>query len=369
MKFTNASGLPAAWTMGFEPDGRELLVVVAKATYALPADGEPATLAAAQRELVQADRFTGEPGASAPLHETDYAHRKLGCDVLLLGRAHAPHGRPVTRLPVGVRVGAWVKRLAVLGERVWCKRLGGSVAASAPRRFVSQPIGYDHAFGGTDRTREARGEVHGYLANPAGRGWWRYRDRIDGQPLPHTEALDEPVTDPHGSYRPMAFSPIGRNWAPRLGYVGTYDDAWIQNRAPLWPADFDPRYFQSAPPDQVLPYLQGGEPVALANLTPDGLRRFELPRRAMPVVFIPHRGPDIAVQANLDTLVLEPDAGCFTLAWRACLPMARSVFDLQETIVGEMSPAWHRARRFPGKTYYPGLDALVAARRARRATP
>ena len=72
---------------------------------------------------------------------------------------------------------------------------------------------------------------------------------------------------------------------------------------------------------------------------------------------------DTTVNARLDTVVIEPDAHRFSLAWRAVIDMPRSLFDVQEAIVGEMPPAWHRARRFPGKTYYRNLAELVQARR------
>lgn len=63
------------------------------------------------------------------------------------------------------------------------------------------------------------------------------------------------------------------------------------------------------------------------------------------------------------TLGFEPDAQRFTLTWRATLALPGSVFDGQEVVVGEMPPAWHRARRFPGKACYPNLKELVATRR------
>ena len=47
------------------------------------------------------------------------------------------------------------------------------------------------------------------------------------------------------------------------------------------------------------------------------------------------------------------------------MAMKRSMFDIKEIITGQMSPAWYRARRFPGKTYYKNLDELVKARKKR----
>jgi hypothetical protein len=82
-------------------------------------------------------------------------------------------------------------------------------------------------------------------------------------------------------------------------------------------------------------------------------------------MFIPHQGKDHNVQAVIDTLLLEPDLKRFSITWRASMAMKRSMFDIKEIITGQMSPAWYRARRFPGKTYYKNLDELVKARKKR----
>ena len=84
------------------------------------------------------------------------------------------------------------------------------------------------------------------------------------------------------------------------------------------------------------------------------------------MTFIPYQGRDAIRETYLDTIVFEPDHGRFTLTWRVTLPLGRSVFDVQETVVGEMPEAWHRARRFPGKTYYRSLGEAVEALRLRR---
>ena len=52
--------MKAAYTMGMKPDGRELLVVVIKGTFAIPKNGDKPQLAAKQADLVMADEFTGK---------------------------------------------------------------------------------------------------------------------------------------------------------------------------------------------------------------------------------------------------------------------------------------------------------------------
>jgi len=365
MKLTNVSGALAGWTSGFEPDGREMLIAIVKPTYRIPSNGEQAEPLPESVALVQADKFTGQPGLSAPLYETDYSPRKPVCDVIVVGSAYAPSGQPATRVPVGLRIGNLIKQFVVVGNRVWIKRMTG-VTSSDPRPFTTMPITYDVAFGGADRTLEAsQGKVFTYASNPVGRGYWQELDDIDGKPLPNTEAADAPVVNHRGPYEPMSFSGVGRSWRPRARYAGTYDSEWLENDAPFLPKDFDYRYFQCAPEDQWMPYPRGGEGVILVNLTPDGHRQFQLPMRVMPVTFIPYRGHDVTREAVLDTIVLEPDNDRFTLTWRTSLALGKSLFDVKETIVGVMPAAWHRARR-GNKEYYPSLGALVAARRGSR---
>ena len=127
----------------------------------------------------------------------------------------------------------------------------------------------------------------------------------------------------------------------------------------------DVRLWQPTPDDQQVPYLAGGEQVALENLTPDGKRFFTIPRKTMPVTFIPHRGDDIQLDGVCDTLVIEPDLERFTMTWRVSLPLRRNLFELRQTIVGEMSPSWRAKRRAEskGKTYYSSLAELVDSRR------
>ena len=154
MNLVNATKMQAGYTMGIQPDGRELLVVVVKGTFAIPMDQkqEP-TLAEEQVPLVMTDVFTGEPGFSAALYENDFAPRKPRCDVLLNGSAYAPGGKPAERVPVCLRVGSWSKSFDVVGNRVW--QAGALyIAVSKPEPFTVMPISYNNAWGGIDKSQE-----------------------------------------------------------------------------------------------------------------------------------------------------------------------------------------------------------------------
>ena len=365
----NQSGLVAGWTTGFERDGRELLVVVAKATYSIPVDGEEPFLSEPQAGLVKGDEFSGEPGYSAPLRESDYAHRKPKCDVVLNGSAYAPGERPTPGLEVSLRVGRMYKSFFVFGARHW-DGAGFSLFPTEPEPFLQTVISYNSAYGGTDLNEDQPDKIETYLQNPVGTGYYPVRSRpaLLGRYLANTAESESPISDTSGSYRPMSFGPIGRNFQPRCRHAGTYDQNWLDNDAPFWPADFSYAYFQCAPADQQVPYLEGGEEVEMKNLTPDGWRSFRIPKQTVPVTFIPHQGEDIQTEAVCDTLLLEPDLDRFSLTWRAGLPMRRSIFELKQTIVGGMPRSWYSKRRAQraGKAYYASLADAVAARGGRR---
>lgn len=345
MELANGTRMQAEFTLITDASGRDSVLVVVKGTFELPRTGEPVRLAAEQVPLQMADTFTGAPALSAPLRESDFAARKPACDVLLTGSAHAPAGRPASRVAVGLRVGAWQKSFAVTGDRTWQAGAGG-ISASRPAPFVKRPISYDGAFGGADVRHEDPAQHAWFERNPVGKGFHRHlrAQWIDGAPMPDTERLDQPVTAPDGDYEPMSFGPIGRGWQPRMGYAGTYDQRWLDVDFPFLPPDFDDRYHQSAPADQQIPLPVAGAGVVLVNLTPDGRRAFELPAFEAPVHAFLKDGVQRDLQAVLDTVCFEPDQERFTMTWRASLPLARDIFEVRQIVVGRRSPMWWQSR-------------------------
>ncbi len=346
VELINATRMVTGYTLGMEPSGRELLVIVIKGTFRIPAEaGAAVRLHEAQLPLVTADLFHGDPGFSAPKYEMDFAPVKRRCDVILNASAHAPGGRPVERTRVGVRIGDWVKEFAVVGVRVWEAGLAG-VRATPPVPFTAMPITYDRAFGGVDNRHEDPGQHAAFMRNPVGCGFHRHlRDRwLEGAPLPNTEEPGRPVTHPHGDYRPMSFGPVGRGWEPRHRLAGTYDQRWLDEVFPFLPKDFDERYYQCAPADQQLPLPLGDQPVTLLNLTPDGRRSFTLPHFEAPVHVFPKRGPREDLTAPLDTLVIEPDEERLTMTWRVARPIRKSLFEIAQVLVGRKGREWWQQR-------------------------
>lgn len=344
MNLINSTGMAAGYTLGMDKTGAEYVVVVVKGTFTLPRPGEQPKLADEQVPLVDADLFTGEPGRSATIAECDYVLEKPFCDVLLNGSTYAPEGRMVERTVVGLQIGGWRKAFTVWGDRFWRSDAVG-YTPSDPVPFSRMPISYDNAFGGTDERMRDPTKVRSYLPNPVGRGWHYHihPELVRDAPVCNTEEISHPVRDPGGKYKPMAFGPIGRGWPSRIGFAGTYDQNWQDSVFPFLPADFDTRYFQCAADDQQIGHLQGGENVLLINLTPDGRREFSLPSAEMPVIFFRRRAERVDMPAAADTILLEPDAGRFSILWRTNLRLTHDIFEVSQAIVGRMSRAWWRS--------------------------
>lgn len=360
MQLINNTPLVAGYTLGMAPDGQETLVVAVKGSFTIPdrADTAPELLEK-QLPLLEADVFSGEAGFSSPLLESDYAPFKARCDITVVGSAYAPEGRPAARVQTGFKVGQTSKLVDVLGDRHWLASAGGfSISPAEP--FEVRAITYDIAFGGTDRAHEDVRMHDAWLANPVGIGFHKGVDNplVHDSPAPSTEEPGKPVTHPNGHFRPMSFGPLGRGWSPRIGYGGTYDDDWLDERFPFLPQDFDTRYYQSAPEDQQCPYLQGGEEVRLVNLTPTGRCQFQIPQLEVPICFFTRNAQRHKVKAVIDTLVIEPDSQRFSLVWRAQLPLTGNLFDVPEVLVGPASRGWWRSRA-SGKPYYPSLAEFV----------
>ncbi|TCO70538.1 DUF2169 family type VI secretion system accessory protein [Rhodovulum euryhalinum] len=361
MEIFNQTRFVPAFTQGMDKTGRDYLVLVVKGTFAFPDAGDTPAVAAEQRALVMADEYTGAPGFSAPLWETDFAFRKPRCDVIVNGAAHAPGGRPVQGLRVGIRVGAWSKTLDVIGAREW-RVVGPVVTATEPHPFTKMQFTYDTAFGGPDRTAPDDPAPAVYGPNPVGLGWGQVKNqsRLSGQPLPNTQVPDEPVTSPYGNYRPMALGPIGRGWPERLKHAGTYDQRWQDEVFPFLPADFDERYFQCAPEDQQIDPPAPGGPVILGHLTPKGREAFRLPpETALPVTLF--RAREIAAERTLlpDTLLFDCEARVLMMVWRISVPIRRIITEFTHAWVGPPTDAMRRARA-EGRRYVRAVATAAA---------
>jgi hypothetical protein len=303
-------------------DGHEVVLAVIKATYSVDHQGN-VDVDAEQAPIRFADKHFGEPGQSSVRYESDIALHKPAADVIVNATAHSPAGRSVEQLPIGARVGTAVKRLVVTGDRFW-----NGLGATAPVPFAQMPITYERAIGGRE--------------NPVGRSW-SDGSRPTGEPLlPNVELLDQRIHRRSDRPKPGGLGSVARNWWPRAQYAGTYDGAWLEERMPFLPKDFDHRFFQCAADGMTIPYPTGGEPVDLVNLAPTGPLRFALrvPRVTLLLRYDRRLGEASPVA---DTVLIEPDIARVEVTLRAQIPCDGNALRLREVLVTEAGETIKRA--------------------------
>ncbi|MEW8507767.1 MAG: DUF2169 domain-containing protein, partial [Candidatus Thiodiazotropha sp.] len=89
-----------------------------------------------------------------------------------------------------------------------------------------------------------------------------------------------------------------------------------------------------------------------------GQTAFTLPEIDVPVVFFYKNGEKLKQKAMIDTIVLEPDEGLFTMTWRATIPLKKNLFEVSQVLVGRKTKGWWRARN-QGKIYFPSLEHVA----------
>jgi hypothetical protein len=308
-------------------DGFEVWIVAVKASFDI-VDGAP-RVADDQAPVLRLPEHLGDARCSSLRLDADLVLTKQATDVLVLGRAHAPAGVPVTQMDVGFRVGPIRKVLRVFGDRHW-----GALAASTPKPFEAMPLTYERAYGGVD-TASAHPDRDWEWRNPVGTGFAVSGRHAKAMRLPNIERPDAPIRSWSDRPEPAGFGPTACHWQPRAGFAGTYDDHWMKTRQPLWAEDLDERYFQSAPVDQQVPgFLRGGEPVALRGLTEQGRLDFTLPKVYLGFeTYFTDGSCEIHRSRRLHTVIIEPDGPRLQMVWHSALPCHFKVHQLLRTVI------------------------------------
>lgn len=304
-----------------DKSGRERLVVVLKYTFRIAPSGRATLDEDAATEPLLVDLHHGEdPATSSIKKPSDLCDDKPGTEVLLVGHAHAPPGKSVTQVDVSLTMGPIEKTVRAHGLRAWTAGRFGGLAPGPARRVVAPiPLRYELAWGGLDLSDPER--PVGEPRNTLGRGVARDPKRLIDSPAAQLEYPATPIG--RGTNVPASFGALCRHWQPRASFAGTYDEAWQQNKMPLPPDDFDPRFNVAAPPDQWSPVpLRGDEPVEVCGATPEGILRFQLPRMA-PGFSATIAGTRRDHRTHLDTVLIDSDVYRVELTYRAAIPLPR----------------------------------------------
>jgi hypothetical protein len=304
-------------------------LVAVRATFEFDAQGG-LRLADEQAPPLRTAVYFAEPGQSSVRYDADLAGIKPATDLTVLGSAYAPHGRPATKVLVGLRLEKLTKSVEVFGDRVYTGTSLSDVSRAAP--FVHKRVQYEAAYGGADTSAPDPTKHVRDGRNPVGLGVYAAPSARVGKPA-HT--IEYPGMDPANA-GPAGLGPLASYWMPRLRYAGTYDAGWQQTKKPLLPDDYDERFTLCAPPDQQLgKHLRGGELLELLNFTPRGVLRLTLPK--IYLTFCTRFGTRTEEhRGRLVSVIVEPDESQLAMVWQTALKVrARDADYLDETVIDE----------------------------------
>jgi hypothetical protein len=395
----NHTPWPAQNFMHVDPAGDVFHVMVCRTTYSLRGtrtndEGlmQPVLLPPSEQPaLVAQDQYRGEINSSSVLQESDFAPYKPLCDVVLVNaEACAPRNEPAARWGVGLRFGTAISKvLNVTGPRHYKRALStlGTLQLSQPEPTLRVPLCYELAYGGPNvvpayaqAEQQDSGPAQGklpafYTPNPIGAGRWGGKetrqwietqreqmlktlaqapdtrdpsttltDNFDAQARyrgPQIEPHDQRFSSGDKDFPAVGYGPVSRWWQPRHKLAGTHDAQWKATQWPKSPKDHDYRYWNFAPEDQQIAYPEGGEKIALANLTPalpsaDGevdsrsqIVYIELPKQPLKVLIRMQAGPLLILPMQIDTVVIDFADSTLSMVRRALIPADLDVRKLE----------------------------------------
>ncbi|AYH05896.1 DUF2169 domain-containing protein [Pectobacterium parmentieri] len=311
--FANYSAFPAQLFESIDQHDHGFSVLVARVSYDLDIISGKLTLSEDQGELVEQDEYYDEPGSSSVRFESDLAPYKPRLDVVINGTAWAPEDKAVRQFTVGVRIGDFMRLLNVYGPREW-RNMVASWQLTEAKPITNLDLRYEYAQGGCYRLE--KGEVLASASNSVGIGWLPAKaqkqlklQRVDA---PQFELLPQPIKHIDDETLPAGFGFYGRGWTPRIGFAGTHDDAWKQQRHPFLPEDFRFDYWCGAHPWMQFPLPKPllHVPVMLKNLVSHQEKagqeiNFAVPVETLFAFVTTQQGAGVTFDLQLDTLVID----------------------------------------------------------------
>lgn len=275
----NVSAASVLWTYR----GRLQLTFVVKAAFALRA-GDIASLAPAPEILTDERTFGRNPARSIEA-ASDLALYKPRCDVTLVGHAYAPQTRLALAAPDNRRL------------------LDKILLAPAATPTARVPLVYEKALGGPGSPNPVG------VAKPA-------------------------VLDPMDPKRAGSYAALSPFWSARKQLAAGLEKGALDGPIAAVAESLSWDYFQSAPRDQQVEHLAGGEWLVLDGVHPTAPRlqsRLPIVRGAAHLFAV---SGDVNVELALDTLAIDADAMTLTLAWRGRLELAESEASILSLRIG-----------------------------------
>lgn len=288
MELDNRLPFPAMAFRQFDTEGDLDCIVAMRGTFIHVQDSVVEVLRE-QESFQWEDAYEGDPHRTVLLRQSDLTPDKPGTDISFLGDALSPSKEPEKSWTISIRVGNVAKEIDVCGPRFWqpvIKEKWAGFSAKRPKRVISgwtlgepEPtrqvsVCWKNAYGGViPGTDDAEGSTPADVErrNPLGCGIVTLDMPADAQIVraPQITACGETL-DWRDAPEPQGLGLVSPWWCSRQQYTGTYDDAWLKERHPLLPRDFDTKFWQAAHPDLIAtPHLRGDENYELHNLHPE----------------------------------------------------------------------------------------------------
>lgn len=290
--------------------GNRYHCISAKVTLAFDAQGRLSELPR-QSQFDLEEVWREQPMRSSLLRPGDLIPYKPTTDVLVVGTARPPGGRPAAQWDAALRFQGREKRLRLFGPRAWRHSLLSGWTLSSPEPTTGVALLYENAYGGvTDPSKAEFEEGEFYADNPFGCGFVG-RSRAD-KGREHRAAQIEAwngALAQFGKNVPVGgLGPIPGFFPSRAQYMGTWDAAWEKDHSPNIPLDMDMRYWQCALEDQqASEYLREGDEIVLEGLTGEATLKLALPGFTAMTLAEQEQAPNEAGHMRLDTVLIDLD--------------------------------------------------------------
>lgn len=352
MELVNQTPVPAytVLTTGIPEDGPRIGMTVAKATFTFDSKGGVELDTQNPHPLYDSDEKT-ELGL---LPADSLPRRDMAFEVILLGKAHAPEGRPVSSMTVRLTVGEVSRSIAVFGDRSW----GSDGWMGNPEPFTEMPLVYERAFGGTAEVHldEATTLQLQDPINPLGRGFdadtraWEVAGGIGvpkGYPLLAVDRALPNLEDPDALIRSRQDAPDPVGWATvpmGMGLGSLRHIRELQEHGEIRdPRRSEIELYHRAHPHWVMGLPSAGAEVILEGLTPEGQIGFRLPELRMVADYV--LGERMGTRELVpQMLVLLPEERRFYLVYRKAFT-AEVEPDMERSFRLRLDEGWYQ---YPG---------------------
>ncbi len=190
-------------------------------------------------------------------------------------------------------------------------------------------ICYENAYGGGNFRENPENPMYD-VRNLIGKGYIKKWRNMTNQRLPNIEFEKFPLRKRTKKNKVAGFGAIPAYWEPRRKYVGTMKGEPNPNQPR--PPDFNPLFYQCAPQDQQFDKIEGGDAVALYNLTPTEKLIFSIPTVRFECETL-LAGDYHQNQAILQSVIIEPEFPRLIMVWKASVPCENQEESIEYTKV------------------------------------